>query len=308
MRRRHGFTLVELLVVIGIIALLIGILLPALNRAKEAARLVACSNTCRTMAQAAMLHANDHKGYFQLAGLEWAGSAWGGNSSPAGLQDSTQKKYTYFSDNGAPKPAPMSVALALELKVKVPTDNGTSMTQYMLRPEFRRLFQCASHEDVLPGYTQRVDDGWSQPTLPGFNGGEFMSYIFNEELLGIRERDKQQSVGGTPCGNSNRVRRASEVFLFCDGLPRGNVAGGWYTVPATGAPDLKHATLFWYWQVHGLPNSDYKSFDYKRHKGKINIVFVDGHAGTFSLPRINYTGNGLDQDLGKIGLTKGIYD
>src|SRR5687768_8356121 len=66
-RTRAGFSLVELLVVCGIIAIVIGILLPALNKARESARRAACLNNVRQLATAALVYVTDNKDYLPEA-------------------------------------------------------------------------------------------------------------------------------------------------------------------------------------------------------------------------------------------------
>ena len=62
--RHRGFTLIELLVVVSIIVLLIAILLPSLNKARETARRVVCMSNMRQIGMAFFGYINDNRGYF----------------------------------------------------------------------------------------------------------------------------------------------------------------------------------------------------------------------------------------------------
>ena len=68
-KNRNAFTLVELLVVIGIIAVLISVLLPSLNRARQAANLVDCQSRLRQMGQAMQIYVTQNKGLLPWGGI-----------------------------------------------------------------------------------------------------------------------------------------------------------------------------------------------------------------------------------------------
>ncbi|HML74713.1 MAG TPA: prepilin-type N-terminal cleavage/methylation domain-containing protein [Anaerohalosphaeraceae bacterium] len=91
--KKKGFTLIELLVVIAIIAMLLAILMPALNKVKKIAQRVICGTNLKGLGNAQMVYANDYDDEYAVQGGGWngtAGPAWvsAANSGTSGWQKS----------------------------------------------------------------------------------------------------------------------------------------------------------------------------------------------------------------------------
>jgi prepilin-type N-terminal cleavage/methylation domain-containing protein len=91
--RRRGFSLVELLVVVGLVAVLISLLLPAMGRARAQAKQVVCASNLRQIGQAMLMYANENRG--QLFPLDAGG--------PLGMPSIDQQWFVFVLKPSPPR-------------------------------------------------------------------------------------------------------------------------------------------------------------------------------------------------------------
>ena len=299
----NAFTLVELLVVIGIIAILIGILLPTLAGARRSAYNAQCLSNARQLTMAAMLFAHEHRGYLPVA----SDDRW------AKMNDPMRQKWSYRSEPSHPD----RVVVYDHYSSLIPYLGGKMGQTFLSAPQAQsKVFRCPA-------------DTWLDATPPGYmifnnvaGGSQPVSYGYNadiacvSDLTGVgRFGQNGDSIGvvwgprgpgysaviGQPLQcKLNRISKPSEVLLFADCGTR----------PATGLRNYPldyNDSLFYttnWMDLNALPAEDRGKLsgvlktDWLKHRvpmlrhggkqkadgsftnSRLNIAFADGHAET----------------------------
>jgi prepilin-type N-terminal cleavage/methylation domain-containing protein len=174
-QRRAGFTLVELLVVIGVIAVLIGLLLPALGKSRAAAKSVQCKSNLRQMGVFFQMYVNENRGWLYPVGYDGPD----GQPTTLGTQYAPHLRWPVYMNfpelKTAPNPPPYDPA-------QYAAANGANAGSHEPPPGF----------DAAP-YTPKImlcPTDYDRPVY------EAHTYVLNKHLADKRIRFGSKNFGG----------------------------------------------------------------------------------------------------------------
>ena len=193
-RYRIGFTLIELLVVIAIIGVLVGLLLPAVQQAREAARRLACSNNMKQLVLAVHNYASN-KGGFPPSMVHTPGTAFPSNNESWGIHG----RLLPYIEQGV---------VAEKIDLEQPWDDGypgaaEGTNWATVRSTRIETFVCPS--EVHNFFRTKDGADYVYPTNYGFNYGTWFIY------------DPATGEGGNGAFHPNSHYKAKE---FRDGLSK----------------------------------------------------------------------------------------
>ena len=163
--RATGFTLIELLVVIAIIAILAGLLLPALSRAKEGGRTAVCRSNLRQLSLGVLMYADDHNDF-----LPWCGDVdrnrapdwvWGGQPRDQTINRANWRRpprsFGHHAEAGSVFPYVMNQTRVTPLSGQDHTDWYTNRFDVYRCPSTGELGRSLRVTYSMNGYLDRDD-------------------------------------------------------------------------------------------------------------------------------------------------------
>jgi prepilin-type N-terminal cleavage/methylation domain-containing protein len=248
----HGFTLTELLVVIGVLALLLGVLVPALSQARRTARCLVGASRQRQVVLAVNLYATDHEGWYpeSVATAAMLGRTWR-------WQEPRMMKACQARANG------------------YQSSMATYLRSYLPKAV---ILSCPSSPETYP-YTKefwRAGEQWDNPDTSYTDDSVLGSFCFYWNYVGHLTEQERPFLGPQTDDGRERGRRllisdyfgfnhwrSPESFGSCERLPHAEMAAKTSSAPP-----------FWFQPPGGQT-------DRANVQIKLRAGFVDGHVETY---------------------------